>query len=92
MLKRLSYIEGHLGGIRKMIEADQYCVDIDVRIVQFRYDPDQVSLDTIEAVLDDAGYPVAKKSMRGGENFLECTISDQPARAIQARRAGSCSW
>lgn len=27
-LKRLSYIEGHLKGIRKMIEEDQYCVDI----------------------------------------------------------------
>ena len=27
-LKRLSYIEGHLNGIRKMIESDQYCVDI----------------------------------------------------------------
>jgi DNA-binding FrmR family transcriptional regulator len=28
MLNRLSYIEGHLKGIRKMIEEDQYCVDI----------------------------------------------------------------
>jgi CsoR family transcriptional regulator, copper-sensing transcriptional repressor len=28
VLKRLSYIEGHLGGIRKMVESDQYCVDI----------------------------------------------------------------
>ena len=27
-LKRLSYIEGHLRGIRKMVEEDQYCVDI----------------------------------------------------------------
>ena len=27
-LKRLSYIEGHLRGIRKMIEDDAYCVDI----------------------------------------------------------------
>jgi DNA-binding FrmR family transcriptional regulator len=27
-LKRLNYIEGHLSGIRKMLEADQYCVDI----------------------------------------------------------------
>lgn len=27
-LKRLSYIEGHLKGIRKMIDEDQYCVDI----------------------------------------------------------------
>ncbi len=28
VLKRMSYIEGHLNGIRKMIEADQYCVDV----------------------------------------------------------------
>ena len=27
-LKRLSYIEGHLRGIRKMVEDEQYCVDI----------------------------------------------------------------
>ena len=27
-LKRLSYIEGHLSGIRKMVEEDKYCVDI----------------------------------------------------------------
>ena len=28
LLNRLSYIEGHLKGIRKMVEEDQYCVDI----------------------------------------------------------------
>jgi DNA-binding FrmR family transcriptional regulator len=28
VLKRLNYIEGHLGGIRKMVENDEYCVDI----------------------------------------------------------------
>ena len=27
-MKRLSYIEGHLTGIRKMMEEDKYCVDI----------------------------------------------------------------
>ena len=27
-LKRLNYIEGHIGGIRKMVEQDKYCVDI----------------------------------------------------------------
>ena len=27
-LKRLSYIEGHLAGIRKMLDEDKYCVDI----------------------------------------------------------------
>jgi CsoR family transcriptional regulator, copper-sensing transcriptional repressor len=28
VLKRLNYIEGHLKGIRKMVEGDEYCVDI----------------------------------------------------------------
>ena len=27
-LKRLNYIEGHLGGIRRMVEEDTYCVDV----------------------------------------------------------------
>ena len=27
-LRRLSYIEGHLSGIRRMVEEDTYCVDI----------------------------------------------------------------
>jgi len=27
-LKRLNYIEGHLAGIRRMIEEDKYCIDI----------------------------------------------------------------
>ncbi len=27
-LNRLAYIEGHLKGIRKMVEEDKYCVDI----------------------------------------------------------------
>ena len=26
--KRLNYIEGHLAGVRRMIDEDQYCVDI----------------------------------------------------------------
>lgn len=28
VLRRLAYIEGHVKGIRRMVEADQYCVDI----------------------------------------------------------------
>lgn len=28
VLKRLNYIDGHLNGIRKMIEDDKYCVDV----------------------------------------------------------------
>jgi DNA-binding FrmR family transcriptional regulator len=28
VLKRLSFIEGHLGGVRRMVESDTYCVDV----------------------------------------------------------------
>ena len=28
VLKRLAYIEGHLTGIRRMVEEDTYCVDV----------------------------------------------------------------
>ena len=28
ILRRLAYIEGHLNGVRRMIEGDQYCVDV----------------------------------------------------------------
>jgi DNA-binding FrmR family transcriptional regulator len=28
VLKRLNFIEGHLAGVRRMIEADKYCVDV----------------------------------------------------------------
>ncbi|MSQ25826.1 MAG: metal-sensing transcriptional repressor [Dehalococcoidia bacterium] len=27
-LKRLAFIEGHLAGVRKMIDQDRYCVDV----------------------------------------------------------------
>ena len=27
-LKRLNYVDGHLAGIRRMIQEEQYCVDI----------------------------------------------------------------
>jgi DNA-binding FrmR family transcriptional regulator len=28
VLKRLSFIEGHVGGIRRMVQQDKYCVDV----------------------------------------------------------------
>ncbi len=28
VLRRLSFIEGHVAGIRRMVEQDKYCVDV----------------------------------------------------------------
>jgi len=48
------------GTLRQQPSVRGIQVDLDTKTVQFSYDPDQVSLDTIESVLDDAGYTVAK--------------------------------
>jgi DNA-binding FrmR family transcriptional regulator len=46
VLKRLNYIEGHLSGIRKMVEEEKYCVDIVQKMYAVRK-----SIEELESVL-----------------------------------------
>lgn len=46
VLARLRSIEGHVGGVRQMVEADQYCIDV---IRQTR--AVQSALDRVNALL-----------------------------------------
>ena len=48
------------GALRQQPSVKDIKVDLDSKTVSFQYDPNQVSLDTIEEILDDAGYTVAK--------------------------------
>jgi copper chaperone len=48
------------GALGQQPSVQDVNVDLDQKTVTFAYDPAQISLDTIEAVLDDAGYTVAK--------------------------------
>lgn len=50
-------IDGALGALPGV---EYVKTDIPTKTVQLRYDPSHVSMDTIEATLDDAGYTVAK--------------------------------
>ncbi len=50
-------IDGALGALAG-VEAVR--TDIPTKTVRVRYEPDKVSLQQIEATLDDAGYTVAK--------------------------------
>jgi copper chaperone CopZ len=50
-------INGALGALPG-VEA--VTTDIPTKTVRLRYDPSQVSLEKVEAVLDDEGYTVAK--------------------------------
>jgi copper ion binding protein len=45
---------GHLSGV------DSVQTDLPTKTVHLRYQPEQVSLQQIEASLDDAGYTIAK--------------------------------
>jgi DNA-binding FrmR family transcriptional regulator len=49
VIRRLDYIEGHLAGIRRMIEDDKYCVDILKQTYAVRR-----AIEKMEALLLDA--------------------------------------
>ena len=51
VLKRLSFIEGHLKGIRKMVEEDQYCVDILKQTYAVKRDIDKLNALLLEGDL-----------------------------------------
>jgi copper chaperone len=48
------------GTLSQQPSVQEVNVDLNSKTVSFMYDPEQVSLTTIETVLDDAGYTVAK--------------------------------
>jgi len=51
-------INGALTELPGIVTVD---TDIPTKTVHLRYDPTKISLDKVEAVLDDVGYTVAKK-------------------------------
>jgi copper chaperone len=53
-VKTINGALGTLAGVEAVV------TDIPSKTVSLRYDPAQVSLDQIEATLDEEGYPVAK--------------------------------
>ena len=48
------------GALGQLSGVESVNTDLDSKTVHLRYDPAQVSMDTIETTLDDAGYTVAK--------------------------------
>ena len=49
-------IDGALGALPGVVSVS---TDIPSKTVRLRYDPEQVSMQTVEATLDEAGYAVA---------------------------------
>lgn len=48
------------GALEALPGVERVSTDIPTRTVKLRYDPGQVSLETVETVLDDIGYTVEK--------------------------------
>jgi len=48
------------GALKGLAGVETVNTDIPTKTVQLRYDPNQVSMAKVEAVLDDIGYTVAK--------------------------------
>ena len=63
IMKRLKSIEGHVGGIARMVESDEYCVDILNQIVAV-----QRALDKVNGlVLDRHLHTCATAAIRGDD-------------------------
>jgi CsoR family transcriptional regulator, copper-sensing transcriptional repressor len=52
VLNRLAYIEGHIRGIRKMVEEDQYCVDIIKQTYAVKRALDKLDVELLRGHLD----------------------------------------
>ncbi len=48
------------GALKGLSGVEAVSTDIPTKTVHLRYDPSQLSLEKVEAVLDDVGYTVAK--------------------------------
>ena len=61
-LKRLNYIEGHLSGVKRMVEEDQYCVDVLKQTYAIRRAIEKVEAMLLEGHLDTC----VVEGIRGG--------------------------
>ena len=57
ILNRLKSIEGHVGGIARMVESDQYCVDILNQIVAVQRALDKVNSRVLDRHLHTCAHP-----------------------------------
>ena len=63
-LKRLNYIEGHLSGVKRMVEEDKYCVDILKQTYAIRRAIEKVEVMLLEGHLDTC----VVEGIRGGRD------------------------
>lgn len=65
VMKRLSYIVGHLQGVNKMIEQDKYCIDIVKQIQAVQSAINKVT----EIVLEDHLKTCVSNAIKKGEGY-----------------------
>ncbi len=63
-LKRFSYIEGHLAGVKRMVEEDKYCVDVLKQTYAIRRAIEKVEALLLEGHLDTC----VVEGIRGGRD------------------------
>ena len=63
-LKRFNYIEGHLSGVKRMVEEDKYCVDVLKQTYAIRRAIEKVEALLLEGHLDTC----VLEGIRGGRD------------------------
>ncbi len=70
VLKRLSYIEGHLAGVRRMIDEDTYCVDVMKQTFAIRRAIEKMETKMLEGHLQHCVMDAIREG-RSEESFTE---------------------
>jgi len=68
VLKRLARIEGQIGGLRRLVEEDAYCIDVLTQIAAVRSALDAVAL---KLLADHTNHCVRGALERGGDEAEE---------------------
>lgn len=70
-IRRLRLVEGQVRGLQRMVEEDQYCIDVLTQITAVRRALDAVAIDLLEDHLNHCVVDAAKQDPESGELKVE---------------------
>ena len=70
-IRRLRLVEGQVRGLQRMVEEDQYCIDVLTQITAVRKALDAVAIDLLEDHLNHCVVDAAKQDRKSGELKVE---------------------
>lgn len=91
ILRRLRSAEGHLGGVIRMVEKDQYCIDIIRQIQAVEAALSKISTQILESHLDSCVATAIRGDDAGERERVLREITEVFGMSMRAQEASSTS-